>query len=155
MNYYFIIQTINISVLIMANNLSRITPFFIMAIIVATMILSGCESPDTSLVFSSQRNGNLDIYSINPITLEEINLTNSRYDESTPIVAQNGNEIVFLTKDVDRYFIETMPINGGPRKQLTKNANALPLFRHYAWSPNSDRLSFIQSITSTPAQSGL
>ena len=123
MNYYFIIQTINVSVKRMANNLSNIAPPFIIMIIATTMILVGCESPDPSLVFSSYRNGNLDIYSINPTTLEEVNLTNSRYDESKPIVTQNGNEIVFLTKDANRYFIETMPRNGGPRKQLTANSN--------------------------------
>lgn len=155
MNYYFIIQTINVSVIRMANNLSNIAPPFIIMIIATTMILVGCESPDPSLVFSSYRNGNLDIYSINPTTLEEVNLTNSRYDESKPIVTQNGNEIVFLTKDANRYFIETMPRNGGPRKQLTANSNNLALFTNYAWSPNSDRLSFIQSITSTPTKSGL
>ena len=139
----------------MANNLSKAVLSLILMVFAATLIVTGCESSELSLVFSSHRNGNSDIYSINPTTLEEVNLTNSRYDESKPVVAKNGNEIVFITKDVNRYFIETMPITGGPRKQLTKNSNELPLFANVEWSPNSDRLSFIQSIESTPTKSGL
>ena len=139
----------------MVKNLSRTVPSLISMVFAAIMLLSGCEAPESSLVFSSHRNGNLDIYSINPATLEEVNLTNSRYDESKPIVAKSGNEIVFITKDVNRYSIETMAITGGPRAQLTNNSNDLPLFSNIEWSPNSDRLSFIQSITSTAAKSGL
>ena len=139
----------------MAKHLSRTIPSLLLMIIMTTILLTGCESSESPLVFSSYRNGNLDIYSINTDTLEEVNLTNSRYDESKPIVAKNGNEIVFITKDVNRYSIETMPISGGPRNQLTNNSNDIPLFNNIEWSPNSDRLSFIQSITSTAIQSGL
>ena len=139
----------------MAKHLSRTIPSLLLMIIMTTILLTGCESSESPLVFSSYRNGNLDIYSINTDTLEEVNLTNSRYDESKPIVAKNGNEIVFITKDVNRYSIETMPISGGPRNQLTNNSNDIPLFNNIEWSPNSDRLSFIQSSTSTAIQSGL
>ena len=136
-------------------HLSKTVPALLLMIIMAAIFLTGCESSESSLVFSSHRNGNLDIYSINTDTLEEINLTNSRYDESKPIVAKNGNEIVFITKDVNRYSIETMSISGGPRNQLTNNSNDLPLFNNVEWSPTSDRLSFVQSITSTAIKSGL
>ena len=139
----------------MVKHLSKTVPALLLMIIMAAIFLTGCESSESSLVFSSHRNGNLDIYSINTDTLEEINLTNSRYDESKPIVAKNGNEIVFITKDVNRYSIETMPISGGPRNQLTNNSNDLPLFNNVEWSPTSDRLSFVQSITSTAIKSGL
>mgnify|MGYP006111510185 FL=1 len=139
----------------MIKNLSKTFPSLLLILFALIMLLAGCESPESSLVFSSHRNGNLDIYSINPVTLEEVNLTNSRYDESNPTVAKSGNEIVFITKDVNRYSIETMAISGGPRTQLTNNSNDLPLFSNIEWSPISDRLSFIQSITSTPAKSGL
>ena len=91
----------------MAKHLSRTIPSLLLMIIMATILLTGCESSESPLVFSSYRNGNLDIYSINTDTLEEVNLTNSRYDESKPIVAKNGNEIVFITKDVNRYSIDS------------------------------------------------
>ena len=115
----------------MANNLSKPVLSLILMILAATLILTGCESSESPLVFSSHRNGNLDIYSINPTTLEEVNLTNSRYDESKPIVAKNGSEIVFITKDVNRYFIETMNkvFGSTPNKVVVDNRleNFLPM----------------------------
>ena len=48
----------------MVKHLSKTVPALLLMIIMAAFFLTGCESSESSLVFSSHRNGNLDIYSI-------------------------------------------------------------------------------------------
>ena len=61
--------------------------------------LIGCSGDQVDLIiFTSDRNGNLDLYSIDPLTKEESNLTSSSIDEFKPLISPDKSTIAFLSK---------------------------------------------------------
>ena len=104
--------------------------------IVVMLILAGlgCSSPASSIIFTSDRDGNLEIYSVNANGEKLTNLTNTRTDEFTPVVSPNRRLVSFLSKvpgDTDTA-VEVMRIDGTERSRLTQGSAEHSSQR---WSP--------------------
>ncbi len=113
------------------------------------LIASSCTRPDTQLLhFTSDRDGNLEIYSANLDNGTEQNLTNSREDERFPTVSKDRKMIVFLTEPKNTNIagkidniVETMNADGTDRFALTRRSAGV--HSDTRWSPDGKRIVFL------------
>ncbi len=123
-------------------------------------IISGVDlSPDVKRIyFTSDRSGNLDLWSM-PITGGELRqLTTTPEDDSNLRLSPNGKTIVFVSERSGKREIYTMPAIGGPGRQITTDQS--PKFWP-RWSPDGQTIAFNASDSSSnlnlwivPAQGG-
>lgn len=132
---------------------------------VATFILVGCAAPANSLptatrvpregggkiAFVSERDGNLEIYVMNPDGTEQTNLTNHPADDSQPRWSPDGERIAFLSDRTGDYaadpthtdsrheYLFVMDADGSNVIQLT-DGEATPF--GYDWSPDSTKIAY-------------
>jgi Tol biopolymer transport system component len=115
--------------------------------VVLLLVLSACGSPSSNILFTTDRDGNLEIYSVSTRGEGETNLTNSQVDEFAPRLSPNRRFVSFLTGDEDATALEVMRIDGTERAAMTQMGAARSSQR---WSPNNDRIAFAESrATST------
>ena len=105
----------------------------------APLLILGCGSEDTPIVFNSDLDGNMEIYSIGVDGDGLTNLTNSPQDESSPVVSPNGKLISFLSESEGASTLELMPIDGSARQRMAAHQG---VYRSQRWSPESDRLAY-------------
>ena len=100
----------------------------------------GCNGGGSQIVFTSDRDGNLEIYSIDPSGEKEQNLTETASDEFSPVLSDSRQFIAFVSGAGDRTSIEVMETDGSERAQVAK-----PSARHgdQTWSPNGERLAYV------------
>ena len=108
--------------------------------IVVMLILAGlgCSSPASSIIFTSDRDGNLEIYSVNANGEKLTNLTNTRTDEFTPVVSPNRRLVSFLSGvpgDTDTA-VEVMRIDGTERSRLTQSSAVVTESASWNWRSN-------------------
>ena len=108
----------------------------------ALVVLAACGSDSGSgrLFFTSDRDGNLDIYSVTARGGDAINLTDSPDDEFAPVVSPDGRLIAFLAGSEPDVSIHTMRTDGTSRTQVTTDRGSHGSQR---WSPESDRLAYV------------
>ena len=119
---------------------SRIVRVALVALgLVATTLTLACSAPGPPIFFESDRDGNMEIYSIDPSGEHETNFTNSDQDEFNPVVSPDRRSIAFISGSPDSNTIEVMTVSGSERVAVTQ-ANV----RHsnVTWSPDSDRIAY-------------
>ena len=89
-----------------------------------TVLMVGIDA-QAQIVFTSEKNDNVDIYVMDADGGNRRRLTNSPRDEWSPVWSPDGERIAFSSNS-DIY---TMPANGGNRRKLTNN-------RHGGWAPS-------------------
>ena len=83
-------------------------------IIVAITLISlsfACAQQEHTIVFTSDRTGNQDIYSITSTGENLTRLTNSSHDEFSPLVSPDGAMIAFLSGKDTNNILEIIGIN--------------------------------------------
>lgn len=92
------------------------------------------------------RDGNLEIYSLNLVTLEEKNLTNNPSDDSMPSWSPDGKKIAFVSEREGNPMIYVMNADGSDTLKLTDNqANeGMP-----SWSPDGKTIAFVSNMNGT------
>lgn len=105
------------------------------------MMIIGCASPSSPIVFTSDRDGNSEIYSIDVDTRIERNITDSPTDELSPRVSPDGNLIAFQSGKDPNLALETIAMDGTDRSMLTIGVGKN---RGHRWSPGSDRIAYIK-----------
>ena len=99
-----------------------------------------CRSGAPPIVFTSDRDGNLEIYSVRGDGRgEEENLTRSPRDEFSPSLSPNGRHVAFLSGGSDDMKLEVLRITGDERSQVFSGGGEIT---HPKWGPDSERLSF-------------
>ena len=99
-----------------------------------------CRSGAPPIVFTSDRDGNLEIYSVRADGRgEEENLTRSPRDEFLPSLSPNGRHVAFLSGNSDDMRLEVMGISGEERTQVFSGIGDIT---HPKWGPDSERLAF-------------
>ena len=94
---------------------------------------------NTKIAFGSQRDGDYDIYVMNPDGSNLTNITNTTYNESAPRWSPNGNQIAFTTDRDGNQEIYVMNADGSNPYNLTQNpANE----ERCSWSPDGSRIAF-------------
>ena len=108
----------------------------------ALAILAACGSDSDSerLFFTSDRDGDLEVYSVTVKGEDEINLTDSPDDEFAPIVSPDGRLIAFRAGSEPDVSIHTMRTDGTSRTQVTTGTG---IHGSQRWSPESDRLAYV------------
>ena len=102
-----------------------------------------CRSGAPPIVFTSDRDGNLEIYSVRADGRgEEQNLTRSPRDEFSPSLSPNGRYVAFLSGGSDDMKLEVLQISGDDRTQIFSGSGEIT---HPKWGPDSGRLSFVQT----------
>ncbi len=105
----------------------------------AVLAACGSDSDSERLFFTSDRDGDLEIYSVTAKGEDEINLTDSPGDEFAPVVSPDGRLIAFRTGSGPDVSIHTMRTDGTSRTQVTTGPGSHGSQR---WSPESDRLAY-------------
>lgn len=114
----------------------------ILAIVVAlALAASACASDTDRIVFISDRDGNLEIYSISTSGEDETNLTQSGADEFAPKLSPDRKSVAFLSGGPDKTALEVIALDGD--RERSEVANADTSIYDYHWSPDSHRLAFI------------
>ncbi len=103
------------------------------------------ESPTTTkIVFGSSRDGNREIYLMNPDGSQQINLTNHQADDVSPVFSPTGEQILFAS-DRDRFpgswDLYLMDADGQNVRQVFEKSND----RMYpTWSPNGKQIAYMR-----------
>ena len=120
----------------------RMAQLALLFCLVAALALAttGCATEGSRIVFTSDREGNLEIYSISSSGEDEVNLTTSKWDEFAPLFSQNRKLVAFLAGDSDKTTLEVMRLDGSERTQV---ADGEMLLTDQRWSPDNERLAFL------------
>ena len=91
------------------------------------------------IAYTSNRDGNLDIYLLNTANNTTIRLTNDPGVDILPAISPNGNRIAFVSNRSGNYDIWIMNLNGSGQTNLTNNPadDQFP-----TWSPDSNAIAF-------------
>lgn len=97
------------------------------------------QSKSNSLVFSSRRDGNQEIYLLDLTTGRTTNLTRNRSDDGYPRCAPDGRTIAFATNRDGYWEIYLMDRDGSRQRNLTRNTGGNG---YMDWSPDGQTLVF-------------
>jgi tol-pal system beta propeller repeat protein TolB len=107
----------------------------------------GCSSPASSILFTSDRDGNLEIYSVNVNGENLTNLTTTKTDEFVPVLSPNRRLVSFLSgEEGGNTAVEVMRVDGTERFPLTQ---AGAEHSSQKWSPSNDRVVYVRKEDAT------
>jgi TolB protein len=102
--------------------------------------------PDASrdrIVFSTQRDGNYELYAVNRDGSNLLRLTTTAANEDQPVPNPAGNRIAFISDATGRFQIYVMNLDGSGVTQLTGLPGEVPdEAERPSWSPAGDRILF-------------
>ncbi len=95
-----------------------------------------------NIVFDSDRDGNLEIYSMDPEGNNQVNLTNNPADDFNPVWSPDGSHIAFIsnreTEEGNGVHIYMMASDGSEVTQITHGDDA----QFPDWSPAGDKIAY-------------
>ncbi|MAF11498.1 hypothetical protein CMK11_13695 [Candidatus Poribacteria bacterium] len=97
---------------------------------------------DTVIVFSSDRDGDYEIYSVRPDNTDLRQLTTNEFDDDAPEVSPDGARIAFHSNRSGDYEVWAMDLDGSNAVNLSQNAAA---DKFPAWSPDGSRVAFMST----------
>ena len=120
----------------------RWVPLALVLVSTHAIILSAlaCSPGSPPIIFTSDRDGNVEVYSVDPDGSNETNLTSSTEDESSPLVSPDGRLIAFQSTGVGQSALEVMRLDGSERTAVSKGSVT---HRTHRWSPKSEHIAFI------------
>ena len=100
-----------------------------------------CSSASEPIVFTSDRDGNMEIFAIDPDNVEPVNLTNSATDEFAPAISPNGRMLAYLSGSDHDNTLNVLSLNNKNRRVTIDNIKGK--HRDHTWSPSSERISYL------------
>ena len=100
----------------------------------------GNQAPDTAkIVFASLRDGNREIYLMNPDGSQQVNITNHLAEDVYPVWSPTGEHILFVSNRDGVRDLYLMDADGGNvRKIFGKSAHRA----HPTWAPDGKRIAY-------------
>ena len=100
------------------------------------------------IAFETNRDGNLEIYSMNPDGSSQVNLTNSPAEDTDPVWSPDGTRIAFVKASEGHRNIYVMDEDGGGQTNLTPGAVTTGQGNdgvNPTWSPDGTRIAYATS----------
>ena len=126
------------------------TKFLIFSYAISTLFVFSssiavwAKAPETEkIVFVSKRDGNAEIYIMNPDGSQQVNLTQHPAEDYNPAWSPNGKQIVFTSDRTDDTFdLYLMNADGKNVQKVFKDDE----YRRYStWSPDGKRIAYAQA----------
>ncbi len=108
----------------------------------ALFVLAACGTDEPGLVFTSDRDGNRDIYSIDLESGEETNLTSSSRDEYRARLSPDKAAIAFISEQDGRTMVETIKLTGETKDRVRVSQGEGSQSDHH-WSPDGLRIAYL------------
>ena len=97
--------------------------------------------PTAKIVFMSSRDGNSEIYTMNPDGRKQINLSRNDAEDWDPVWSPNGEQILFVSNRDGPYDLYVMDADGrGVRKVFKSGENRTGP----TWSPDGKQIAYVQ-----------
>ncbi len=128
--------------LIRSHRRSSISAMVIIIVLIQSflLVIGGCKSePAQNIVFTSERDGNAEIYIVDPDGSKVLRLTDHPRMDANPVLSPDGRKIAFRSNRDGFDNIYTMDIDGNNVMRLT-NGSATDYFPE--WSPDGTRILF-------------
>jgi TolB protein len=116
--------------------------FLVVGLLSALVLLAACSAQEPGLVFTSDRDGNRDIYSIDLESGEETNLTFSSRDEYRARLSPDKSAIAFISEQDGRTMIETIQLTGETKDRIRVSQGEGSQRDHH-WSPDGSRIAYL------------
>ena len=118
--------------------------FFLSVVMLCASVCSvSAKAPDTAkIIFGTYRDGNHEIYSMNPDGSEQVNLTNHRAADVSGAWSPTGEQILFASnrdgspESLDLYLMDADGRNVQPMFEKSEER------RHPAWSPDGTQIAY-------------
>ncbi len=109
------------------------------------LLTVACESASASIIFTSDRDGNTEIYAVDPQGEGQVNLTETSDDESAPVMSPNRKLVAFQSQSREQSSVEVMRVDGSARTLVSKGAES---HRSQRWSEDSKRIAYVMEQSS-------
>ncbi len=100
------------------------------------------------IAFETNRDGNLEIYSMNPDGTSQVNLTNDSAEDTDPVWSPDGTRIAFVKASEGHRNVYVMDEDGGGQTNLTPGAVTTGQGNegvNPTWSPDGTRIAYATS----------
>jgi uncharacterized repeat protein (TIGR01451 family) len=106
------------------------------------VLASSLQRQRPPVVFSTDRDGNREIYTLNVDTLKQTRLTTNNAVDDSPSWSPDGSRIAFMSERDGNREIYVMQADGSNQTRLTRNPaqDEMP-----AWSPDGQRIVFVSN----------
>jgi TolB protein len=91
------------------------------------------------IVFASDRDGNYEIYTMNPDGTDPVRLTENEAEDSQPIWSPDGSKIAIISYQDATYGLAVMNTNGSGQTRLVEGMQIGAL----SWSPDSSQIAYV------------
>ena len=109
-------------------------------LLLATLLISSCASPSRDqILFTSDREGNQDIYVVDSDGQDLTRLTIGESNDSDPLWSPNYKRILFLSESSGGTSLVVINKNGSDEVQLASSGGVISGHR---WSPDGGKVSF-------------
>jgi TolB protein len=120
----------------------------IAVLVIAVLVVPAARASAELILSVSTRTGNPDIFVIDPVTGDALNLTKHKAQDVSPALSADGKRIAFSSdrnrNEENKVFdIFVMDEDGGNLRQLTKDTgvNGTP-----CWSPDGKKIAFVRYL---------
>ncbi len=114
----------------------------IIPILALVLTSLACSSPSSPIVFTSNIDGNREIFYLDPENAKPVNITKSGEDEYDPTLSPDGTLLAFLSGRDDHNTIQVISLQQEtPRR--TSISQISGSHRDHSWAPSGERLAYL------------